>query len=126
MRRALVVLVGLALVGAALAGDDDPVEERIRDVAKLVAARPSGTGEVFAKSFLAAVPLAKLEEILCQLHEQGGKVVSVKRLSGDTLTGKYELEQAKGTRLEVTIGVEAKEPHKVNTLYFKPLATSAT
>jgi len=80
---------------------------------------------MFAKDFLAKVPATKMAEILSGMFAEGGKVVSVKRLSGDRLQGKFELTQEKGARTECTIGVAEKAPHRVESLWLKPLGGTA-
>jgi beta-lactamase class A len=127
MRRKVLLALLLAItVSAAVAlDDDDPVEKRVREVAALVVAKPSVPDELFGKAFLSAVPASKVAEILAQMHKQSGKVVSTKRLSGNRLSGKFELLQERGARTECTIGVSEKEPHRIETLLLRPLGVAA-
>ncbi len=134
MRRARVAVALVALttaatsVGAALAQDSkDPVEEHARAVAALVAEKPDAKklDELFARSFLQAVPPPRLLAILQDVHRKSGPVVTVTRLSGEGSSGVFEFVQERGTRIEVSIAVEAKPPHRIVGLFFKPRAAPA-
>lgn len=121
------VLFGLLAVSflALAAPDDDPAERRASELAVLVLENPDVPAKMFSKTFLAQVPAKKIESILADLYAQGGKIVSVKRLSGDRLQGKFELGHERGARTECTIGVAAKEPHRIESLWLRPLGVAA-
>lgn len=116
----LAVVFALALTVALAGDDDDPALERAREIAALVVEKPSVTASSFAKTFLDAVPTGQMEKLLSAMWKEGGKVVSVKRLSGDRLSGKFVLEQARGARTECTISVTDKAPHRIAGLFLKP------
>src|SRR5689334_4789851 len=120
MKRWRIVLAVLVLaLPAALARDDDPADARARELAAQVVEEPSVPAKAFDKAFLAAVPAEKVAKLLADMWQEGGKVVSVKRLSGDRHSGKFLLEQERGTRTECTIGVHEKAPHQIATLWLK-------
>ena len=125
MRKLIVAALILLVFGGAFAQDDDPAEQRVRELAKAIVEKPHLDADAFTKSFLAAVPTTRLEPVFADMFAKGGKVVSVKRLSGDRLQGKFELEQEKGERSEVSIGVEKTAPHRIASLWLKPLGVAA-
>jgi hypothetical protein len=125
MRKLIVAAVILLAFGGVFAQDDDPAEQRVRELAKAIVEKSHLEADAFTKAFLAAVPTAKLEPVLADMFAKGGKVTSVKRLSGDRLQGKFELEQERGERSEVTIGVEKTAPHRIASLWLKPLGVAA-
>jgi hypothetical protein len=126
MKRAL-VLAALVLVAVTAFGgdDDDPALARAKEIADLVVESPKVPASMFAKNFLAAVPARKMSEILGQVFEEGGKVTSVERLSGDRLQGRFALRQEKGSRTQLTLSVSAEAPHRIEGLFLKPLGAEA-
>src|SRR5579872_3574232 len=101
MRKIFVAaLFSVALTATFAQDQDDPADERARELSKQVVEKPHLDADAFTKSFLNAVPTAKLSVLLADMFQKGGKVVSVKRLSGDRLQGKFELEQEGGARTE--------------------------
>src|SRR4051812_46128275 len=131
MKRWKLVAVVLALgagtlVATAVARDeDDPADAHVREIAALVVDEPDVPAKLFAKAFLDAVPPAKIGQLLAGMFKEGGKVASVRRVSGDRLSGRFVLTQERGNRSECTIGVTEKPPHKIVTLYLKPLGMAA-
>ncbi len=127
MKRAflLAALALIALSAASARDDDDPVAARAKEIADLVVESPDVPAKMFAKNFLAAVPAKKMGSILGNVFEEGGKVTSVERLSGDKLQGRFELVQEKGTRTQLTLSVTADAPHRIEGLWLKPLGAAA-
>ncbi len=124
-RRLVAVLLAFTVATALAHPDDDPAEARAKEIASLVVEEPDVPAATFAKEFLAAVPTAKMEQLLAGMWKEGGKVVSVKRVSGDRLHGRFTFVQERGARTDCTINVGEAEPHKISGLYLKPLGPAA-
>ncbi len=115
----LVPAVLIALCAARLAAQPTPLQRRAQQIGALISAAPSGFDTVFASSFLAQVPAARLTPLFIQLLAQTGKVLRVtpSQITGPT-SGKFDLVTDKGFTIPATISIDAGAPNLVNGLLF--------
>ena len=101
--------------------DSTTLDRRVAQVAALVSGKAVEPTELFAPSFLAAVPPERMRLIVQQLLSQLGPVTSTgvtERTS--EFAGKWRFTHEKGYATPVTISIEPAAPHRVVGLVFAP------
>lgn len=103
---------------AAEAPDSTMLERRVAQVAAMLSGTATDPGELFAPSFLAAVPAERVRALSQQLLQQLGPVTttSVTERTGE-LAGKWRFHHARGFATPVTISIEPAAPHRIVGLF---------
>jgi beta-lactamase class A len=123
----LVVVISLAgFARAAPAPEADPLAARADAVRALFAADPKVPDDLFAPSFLASVPAAKVAAIGKQVFAEAGALKALRLVQRDgPHAAKFEGEFANGAVAPFALAVEPTPPHRLTALWFGNLAKPA-
>ena len=95
-----------------------PVERRAADVCAQFRKTPGEYDKLFAPSFLAQVPPAKLNEIFDYYFTQAGPCTQARPKEADgPLSGRFELVFEQGHTVPASVAVNPDEPHLIASLW---------
>jgi hypothetical protein len=102
-------------------GAETTLQTRADEITRLFSADPGHYEQVFAPSFMAAVPASQLSFILRKTFEQLGRCINANRLKSNTpFSGEFQFEFEKGFSSHVSLVIDRAPPHLVTGFFIGP------
>lgn len=106
--------------------EPDPLAERAEAIRALFTAGPQVPEDLFAPTFVAAVPPAKLAATLAVLFAEGGSLDELRVVQREgPNAAKYEGRFSKGLAAPMSLTIEATPPHRIIGFWIGPFMKPA-